>query len=1057
MKSKLFRRIRITGRVACALLAMLALLWLQHPAVQAGRVRQAEGSQGLHLNPPFQEPVALRSKDKVLEVALTAVQSTANLNTVSKPVEGMLLYSWTLLQGTSDGPASGEHQYPGPTLMVNPGDRLIVHAGNGLKDLTIPDLVDPTLTPSNETVPLTPRISRSMPLNLHTHGLHVSPGLNSDNVMIEFEPGQLNTYVYDIPDDHPEGLLWYHPHRHQYTEQQVYRGLAGMLVVGRAEGRIPKVIEHDLPVRLMALQSNFVANRAAGMHLLTYPAWTQMISTWDQPADPDLQSGAYQPVAAPINFPDSPAGTRFKTNWFAGPLTSENKRGAFQFMPQNLIGFTGRDRGGNSPAETATPDHQRDYQYTVNGQFQPRLSMAPGQTEVWVIGNFGSQSYMNIAVRNTATHRLVPLRILATDGNASPAVLEGSDPDGTTYLLSSSSRVAIAVTMPSKGGLQLELPPVAGEDANHTQPLSTEGIVYTSRGDGSPPTAAQGTVAIQPRHVNWFDGFKSTPTQVLARVVPEGSPVASVAFQPGESLRAPSAYLNLSAGKADLTRSFTIAGGANPHINPRDPNGFMYMFNRTSWPTTPVIHPRLNSVEEWKIYNSNNDQHPLHVHVNDFEISRIVDPVTGRTSGPLGYAVDNFNVPAPTLQRTQEVDNSGEKVRQQGEVWLRSTFKDFLGTFVMHCHRLDHEDNGLMMTVNVIPEVSTAASAEWDQARQSVRVVVRDQADGRVLGTVHPFAHAHALPSLAMADVDGDAVLDLIAGQGPGAAPEVVVYRGGGTDPFSAELMRFNAFEADFKGGVSLAAGTISGSPVRNNLIVGSGPGRPTAIRVFSSALPGQLGVAPDRVAEFAPFPGEQGVVVAAGLVSPGRISVVAASAASDQIKVFQFPLLRNLESPMDRGAEPGVALPEPDLITAFDAFPDADGPVSLATGWIAADEGGLASLVVGQRSGQGNVRVFSWASNLHGQSPMYVQSSHQQHAVHFKPTLTMAPFQGPVVVSTTSTTSGADLVIAGQEKQRFVARIYTPQRSSRVADGLVAKPRRTLARSQAELSVAGA
>ena len=42
---------------------------------------------------------------------------------------------------------------------------------------------------------------------------------------------------------------------------------------------------------------------------------------------------------------------------------------------------------------------------------------------------------------------------------------------------------------------------------------------------------------------------------------------------------------------------------------------------------------------------------------------------------------------------------------------IRSLFKDFTGTFVTHCHRLDHEDNGLMMTINVIPAVSTYAVA----------------------------------------------------------------------------------------------------------------------------------------------------------------------------------------------------------------------------------------------------------------------------------------------------------------------------------------------------------
>ena len=34
----------------------------------------------------------------------------------------------------------------------------------------------------------------------------------------------------------------------------------------------------------------------------------------------------------------------------------------------------------------------------------------------------------------------------------------------------------------------------------------------------------------------------------------------------------------------------------------------------------PLIQPRLNSVEEWRFVNHNNDEHPIHVHVNDFQV-----------------------------------------------------------------------------------------------------------------------------------------------------------------------------------------------------------------------------------------------------------------------------------------------------------------------------------------------------------------------------------------------------------------------------------------------------
>ncbi|MBK6714745.1 MAG: multicopper oxidase domain-containing protein [Burkholderiales bacterium] len=68
-------------------------------------------------------------------------------------------------------------------------------------------------------------------VNLHTHGLHVSPSGKSDNVLISIHPGQRFQYEYDIPRNHPAGTHWYHAHRHGATAIQVASGGAGVLIV----------------------------------------------------------------------------------------------------------------------------------------------------------------------------------------------------------------------------------------------------------------------------------------------------------------------------------------------------------------------------------------------------------------------------------------------------------------------------------------------------------------------------------------------------------------------------------------------------------------------------------------------------------------------------------------------------------------------------------------------------------------------------------------------------------------------------------------------------------
>ena len=54
---------------------------------------------------------------------------------------------------------------------------------------------------------------------------------------------------------------------------------------------------------------------------------------------------------------------------------------------------------------------------------------------------------------------------------------------------------------------------------------------------------------------------------------------------------------------------------------------------------------------------------------------------------------------------------------------------------------------------------------------------------------------------------------------------------------FDTELARFAAFAADARGGISVTATQIDGSSA-DNIIVGSGPGIPSEVKVFGSELP---------------------------------------------------------------------------------------------------------------------------------------------------------------------------------------------------------------------------
>ena len=155
------------------------------------------------------------------------------------------------------------------------------------------------------------------------------------------------------------------------------------------------------------------------------------------------------------------------------------------------------------------------------------------------------------------------------------------------------------------------------------------------------------------------------------------------------------------------------------------------------------------------------------------------------------WAVDNANVPAPVL-------GPEESVIQPGALVLRMKFDDYTGLFVMHCHRLNHEDNGLMTLVNVIPAVSTYAVAVPGSPGQPAEVKVYDGNGDELVATVTPFPDFEGTPSVAMGDVDDDGVYDLVVGAGKDHAPEVVAYSGKAKDgkaPFATELARFEAFD----------------------------------------------------------------------------------------------------------------------------------------------------------------------------------------------------------------------------------------------------------------------
>lgn len=152
-------------------------------------------------------PPELRSSGGVLQATLTA-----------RP-------SWVRVAGRRFRSNVYNDLYIPPTLVLNRGDTL-------------------RLTLNNEIGPADVNIRRRMRSNVHYHGTDVSPKAPGDDVLLNVRAGRSFDYVVPFPEDHPQGLHWYHPHSHGFVEPQILSGMSGMLIVdGYLETHYPEVAE----------------------------------------------------------------------------------------------------------------------------------------------------------------------------------------------------------------------------------------------------------------------------------------------------------------------------------------------------------------------------------------------------------------------------------------------------------------------------------------------------------------------------------------------------------------------------------------------------------------------------------------------------------------------------------------------------------------------------------------------------------------------------------------------------------------------------------------------
>ncbi|HET9487648.1 MAG TPA: multicopper oxidase family protein [Chryseosolibacter sp.] len=156
--------------------------------------------------------------------------------------------------------------------------------------------------------------------------------------------------------------------------------------------------------------------------------------------------------------------------------------------------------------------------------------------------------------------------------------------------------------------------------------------------------------------------------------------ISDIAFTLPQTL---STILPMHTGHALRTRSFDISampgGGGHGTAGGHVINGKSFEMDRVD---ETVI---AGSTEIWEFDNMMGDEiHPMHVHGVQFQV---VHRMGGR----------NQVIPSEKGWKDTVLVMPGEKVQ------VIMTFPQYTGVFVLHCHNLEHEDDGMMLNYRITP------------------------------------------------------------------------------------------------------------------------------------------------------------------------------------------------------------------------------------------------------------------------------------------------------------------------------------------------------------------
>jgi FtsP/CotA-like multicopper oxidase with cupredoxin domain len=529
-----------------------------------------------------------------------------------------------------------------PTLRLLPGDTLNVKYTNDLP--TPPAGAGYT----NNT-------------NLHYHGLHVSPQAPSDDsIDLLAAPGQTLQYSIKIPLNHPPGLYWYHTHAHAETERQTLAGMSGALIIDGIAAYTPQVanlLERVLIARDAPLPGTILPNADA----------TQVYAMrWAMQHGVAMHGGGAATGATgttPAN-----AKAQFHAN---STMQSRNPYAPVDPKYRQFI----RSQATDTHCVAGSPEAPVKA-LTLNGVSQPVLRIAPGEQQFWRMVNAGADTYLNVSVDNTSLQIIGIDGVPISSGVGTPASLTVNN-----WTLPPASRVEFIITGPPAGTAYLRTNCFDSGPTGEPMPDQILASINAAAAPALTPAlvakrlAAVGRIAPQAARFRFHTTATLRSHAAIDRA--KGSSTARP-IQPKQVTAGPTAAQRQAAARlraATITATRTIYYTGQYNIN-----GIAY-----DPAAPPQFYSQVGSVEEWTIVNNDTQVHTFHIH----QVHFLVEAVNGVTQSQQ-YLMDNVNVPAAT--------DSGP-----GSVTVLLDFTDptIIGTFLLHCHILSHEDAGMMAQIRI--------------------------------------------------------------------------------------------------------------------------------------------------------------------------------------------------------------------------------------------------------------------------------------------------------------------------------------------------------------------